>query len=104
MTGQTITRESLVERAPGVAEVEHPAGLVVLLLDSPSCNPHELSGSGVDIWQRLAAGPQVVGPLVIAVAAHALLEPSAIEKSVLEFLTALAEAGLVRPVPADTSL
>lgn len=89
--------ERILEPAPAIAEVRHEHGLVVLLLDSPHCRPFELSGGGVEIWERLRLGLRGARQLSQEIALHNGIDPAEIEPSVAAFLEQLLEAGLLRP-------
>lgn len=95
MTTPLPTRAT-VERADGLAEIQTEDGVILLALDAPHCNPFELTGGGILVWEQLAEGPREARSVIEAIARATDAPPATIEPSVLVFLAELVELGLVR--------
>ena len=88
-------------RDGGIAQVQSPDRVTLLLLREPGSLPVALTGSGVSVWEELGSGPRELEQIVSAVAERFQVAESLVESDVCGLCRRLAQAGFLVPDDDD---
>ena len=86
-------------RENGVAQVQGPDRVTLLLVSEPGSRPVALTGSGIAVWEELSSGPRELEQVISAVAQRFQVAESLVDSDVRRLCHELTEAGVL--VPAD---
>jgi hypothetical protein len=84
-------------RENGIAQVQGPDRVTLLLLREPSSLPVALTGSGTSVWEELGSWPRELAQVVSAVAERFQVTESLVESDVRGLCQQLVQAGLLVP-------
>ena len=88
-------------RENGIAEVQGPGRVTLLLVREPSSLPVALTGSGTSVWEELGSEPRELEQVVSAVAERFQVTESLVESDVRGLCRQLAQAGFLVPDDVD---
>jgi Coenzyme PQQ synthesis protein D (PqqD) len=86
-------------RESGIAEVQGPDRVTLLLVREPGSLPVAITGSGTSVWEELGSGPRELEQLVSAVAERFQVTESLVKSDVRGLCRQLVQAGFL--VPGD---